>query len=84
MSSFSLSSLPEPYVDATRAATFLSVSRKTLLTLARTGQIPGHPIGQRKRRIWRFRLKELAAWIDSRPEVNLDSHQGRVRERKVS
>ena len=84
MSSFSLSSIPEPYVDATRAATFLSMSRKTLLNLARTGQIPGHPIGERKRRIWRFRLKELAAWIDSPPEVNLDSHQGRVRGRKVS
>jgi excisionase family DNA binding protein len=84
MKSLSISDLPEPYVDADHAAAFLSISRKTLLALARSKQIPGHPVGDRKRRIWRFRLGELAAWIDSPMELNLDSHQGRVRERKVS
>lgn len=78
MQSLSFSALPEPYVDADRAATFLSISRKTLLVLARSGQIPGHPIGDRKRRIWRFRLGELAAYVEAHAEINLDSHQGRV------
>jgi excisionase family DNA binding protein len=78
MSSLSFQSLPEPYVDADRAAAFLSVSRKTLLALARSGQIPAHPIGDRKRRTWRFRLRELEAWIGSPSALNSDSHQGRV------
>jgi hypothetical protein len=47
-----------------------------VLSLARTGQIPGHPIGNRKRRIWRFRLKELAAWMDSNKELESEPHRG--------
>jgi excisionase family DNA binding protein len=78
------SAYPEPYVDAQRAAAFLSISRKTLLALARKGKIPAHPIADRKRKVWRFRLGELEAWISSQTTLNLDSHQGRVRERKVS
>jgi Helix-turn-helix domain len=67
---------PEPYVDADHAAAFLSLSRKTLLTLGRTGRIPGHPIGQGARKIWRFRLTELSRWLEQET-VKLDSHRGR-------
>lgn len=66
----------EPFVDAERAATFLAMSRKTLLALSRKGQLPGHPIGQGTRKIWRFRLSELSQWL-AQEEVNLDSHRGR-------
>ena len=73
---------PEPYVDADGAATFLSIARKTLLALARSGRIPGHPIGQGSRRIWRFRLSELSRWMNEEA-VTLDSHRGR-KERNAS
>ena len=51
---------PEPFVDATRAAEFLSIRPRQLLELARANIVPGHPIGAGKRRVWRFRLSELA------------------------
>jgi hypothetical protein len=42
----------EPFVDAEIGAKFLSVSRR-LLELARSGQVPGHPIGRGTRKRWR-------------------------------
>jgi hypothetical protein len=66
----------EPYVDADRAATFLSISRKTLSAFGRSWQIPGHPIGQGARKIWRFRLSNLPRWLEHN-ELKLDSHRGR-------
>jgi hypothetical protein len=55
----------EPFVDTTRAAEFLSVKPRWLLGLARTGKIPAHPLGDGSRRVWRFRLSEIAAAISS-------------------
>ncbi len=54
---------PETFVDAQRAATFLAMSRKTLLGLARSGALPGHPIGQGPRKTWKFRISELESWM---------------------
>lgn len=70
----------EPFVDAKRAADFLAMSRKTLLSLARKGYLPGHPVGQGVRRVWKFRLSELERWMQH--EVNSGSDQGRFQERK--
>ena len=53
----------EPFVDAARAANFLCCSRKHLLHLARTGQVPAHPFGGGSRKSWLFRLSELAAFV---------------------
>jgi hypothetical protein len=50
----------EPYVDADRAAAFLSVQRKTILEWARRGAIPAHPFGTGKRKLWRLKISELA------------------------
>ncbi len=50
----------EPFVDSARAAEFLSIRPRWLLELARTGRVPAHPLGDGKRRVWRFRLSELA------------------------
>lgn len=50
----------EFFVDASKGAAFLGLTRRRLLELARSGEIPGHPIGLGKRRTWRFRLSELA------------------------
>lgn len=50
----------EPYIDADKAAAFLSVQRKTILEWARRGAIPAHPFGTGKRKLWRFKISELA------------------------
>lgn len=55
---------PEPFVSADVAATFLCVKRRYLLDLARKGAVRAHPLGTgRKRKIWVFRLSELAASV---------------------
>lgn len=63
MESFNLPEPQEPFVDAAKAAAFLSLQRKTLLELARKDRLPGYPIGAGQRRMWRFRLSELAHWM---------------------
>lgn len=68
--------LQEPFVDAERAANFLAMSRKTLLAKSRNGRLPGHPIGDGPRKIWRFRLSELSRWLEQET-LKLDSHRGR-------
>lgn len=50
----------EPFVDADMAATFLCITRRRVLEMARAEEIPAHPIGRGKRKQWRFRLSELA------------------------
>jgi hypothetical protein len=35
----------ENFVDADEAAKFLSITRRRILDLARTGKLPAHPIG---------------------------------------
>jgi excisionase family DNA binding protein len=57
---------PEPFVDARKAAEFLHVSRRRILELARAGDIPAYPLGHGKRRVWRFRLSELACAMQAR------------------
>jgi excisionase family DNA binding protein len=54
---------PERFVGADEAAQFLSLTRRRVLDLARAGQLPAHPIGNGARRVWRFRLSEIAAAI---------------------
>jgi hypothetical protein len=56
----------EPFVDAARAAEFLSLKPRRVLELARRGEFPAHPLGHSLRRIWRFRLSELAAAMEQR------------------
>jgi excisionase family DNA binding protein len=51
---------PERFVDSVVAAKFLSIQRRQLLELARAGKIPAYPIGDGRRRLWRFRLSDLA------------------------
>ena len=51
---------PERFVGPEVAAEFLDVTRHRLLCMARSGEIPGHPLGRGSRRQWRFRLSELA------------------------
>ena len=55
----------EPFVDAIRAADFLSLKPRRVLELARSGELPGYPLGTGKRRVWRFRLSELALAVSA-------------------
>src|SRR5258708_16561636 len=64
---------PERFVDADAAAKFLSLTRRRILDLARDHKLPAHPIGDGSRRIWRFRLSEIAAAITSPQKNNLAS-----------
>lgn len=70
----------EPYIEAGRAAAYLSMSRKTLLKKARAGRLPGHPIGDGRKKMWRFRISELDRWMQT--EVTSGSDGGRSKERK--
>lgn len=54
----------EPFVSANDAAKFLSIDRRFLLSLARRGIAGAYPLGTGKcRKMWVFRLSELAAAI---------------------
>jgi hypothetical protein len=54
----------EPFVSAEEAAAFLSVKRRYLLAFARKGIAGAYALGTgKKRKIWVFRLSELAAAI---------------------
>jgi hypothetical protein len=69
----------EGFVDADEAGKFLSLTRRRILELARAGKLPGHPIGDGARRVWRFRLSELAdavaaagkSWFASRQKARM-------------
>jgi len=70
--------LPEPYVDPDRAAEFLDTNRLNLIRMARSGFLPAHPFGGRKRRQWRFKLSEL----DKHMQEGLNSGHPPVRQKK--
>ena len=56
---------PEPFVSADQAAQFLCVKRRFLLELARRGIAGAYALGTgTKRKVWVFRLSELAASIE--------------------
>ena len=56
----------EAFVDAVEAAEFLHVRPRRVLELARQGVIPAYPLGQGKRRVWRFLLSEVAEAVRGR------------------
>jgi hypothetical protein len=55
----------EPFVDAVVVGDFLQLPRRRVLELARQGVIPAYPLGTGSRRVWRFRLTEVATALDS-------------------
>jgi len=76
----------ESFVDADEAARFLSLTRRRVLDLARTRKLPAHPIGDGSRRVWRFRLSELAAAVVSTQKFGFASREraGMVRPQTIS
>jgi predicted DNA-binding transcriptional regulator AlpA len=56
-------SLDEHFVDASKVAEFLSVSRKHVLRLSKLGRIPAHPMSFGQRNTWRYLLSEVRVWM---------------------
>jgi hypothetical protein len=55
----------EPFVDAVSVGDFLQLRPRRVLELARQGVIPAYPLGTGSRRVWRFRLSEVATALRS-------------------
>lgn len=61
---------PEPFVSAEEAAQFLSITRRHLLALARSGIAGAYPLGMGTvRKVWVFRLSELAAALTAKKKM---------------
>jgi hypothetical protein len=56
----------EHFVDADVAATFLGISARKLMEMARAGHLPAHPLISGKRNTWRFLISELREHLLSR------------------
>jgi hypothetical protein len=65
----------EGFVDADEAGKFLSLNRRRILELARAEKLPGHPIGDGAKRVWRFRLSELADAVSSTGKSRFSSRK---------
>ena len=70
VSSDASSSHLEPFVNAREASKFVQLHPVTVQRLAREGLLPGHPVSNGSRRHWRFRLSELARWLQERGSGN--------------
>ena len=69
----------EHFVDGDTAATFLGITRRTLLQKVRDGKIPGHALDPwAGKKDWRFLLSELHAYMLSCESGHLEhaNHQG--------
>ncbi len=47
------------------AAALLQMDVRTLVKWARDGYVPSHPLGEGKRRLWRFFENELLKWVEN-------------------
>jgi Helix-turn-helix domain len=56
-------------LDAKEAASVLKMNSRTLVHWARCGYVPAHPLGEGKRRIWRFFESELLEWVEEQRNV---------------
>ena len=45
------------------AAAYLGLDEKTVTRWARCGYLPAHPLGEGKRKFWRFLEAELESWL---------------------
>ena len=70
----------EPFVGAATAASFLSLKPRRVVDLARGGKLPAHPLGDGPRRVWRFRLSELAEHLSKKVVASTDATRYRKTE----
>ena len=65
-------------LDAREAALILKMNSRTLVHWARSGYVPAHPLGEGKRRIWRFFESELLEWIRTRQTTFMEGPSRRT------
>lgn len=59
--------MEERFLTPIEAARFLGgINARTLVRWAREGYVPAIPLGEGKRRIWRFLGTDLEAWMRAR------------------
>ena len=58
--------MPPHLLDAREAAQVLRMDSRTLVRWARLGQVPAHPMGEGRRKLWRFLEHELVEWLQAR------------------
>jgi len=64
----------ERFLDPEQAAVFLGgLNSRTVTRWAREGYLPAYPIGEGKRRLWRFLESDLEQWMHSRRTGQLSS-----------
>jgi hypothetical protein len=52
------------FLNAEQAAQFLGgLNSRTVTRWSREGYLPAYPLGEGKRRIWRYLREDLAAWM---------------------
>lgn len=67
----------EPFVSANEVASFLGLSRRTVIKMAREGRIPAHPVSGSARRTWQFKLSEVEVSLASQsPETIISERPG--------
>lgn len=54
------------FLNPEEAADVLRMDSRTLVRWARLGYVPAHPLGEGKRRLWRFIEAELICWLEER------------------
>lgn len=65
--------MPEPDVlTIHELAALLRVGLKTAYTLAQNGEVPGFKVGGQ----WRFRRRDIDAWIDDQTRRSSQGRQG--------
>lgn len=52
------------------AAQLIGTNPRTLVKWARQGYVPAHPLGEGKRRLWRFFRCELVTWVEQQRKVS--------------
>jgi excisionase family DNA binding protein len=61
------------FLDATQAAEYLGgLNPRTVIKWAREGYLPAYPIGEGKRRLWRFLESDLERWMLARQTGGFD------------
>lgn len=55
------------FMNADQAAEFLGgLNSRTVTRWSREGYLPAYPVGEGKRRLWRFLASDLTAWMNNR------------------
>jgi excisionase family DNA binding protein len=56
---------PSPWLTSAEAARYLKVQERTILAWARSGKVLGYTLSGTQRHVWRFRIVDLDATMES-------------------